>query len=529
MVGMLFIIGALLLILGTLLCMRDAHQRGNSILRFLFPLISLSYVQSHWQDVRWAVMCRIVGVAMLLLAVGLTVVRQPELLQDPFSLVLGTPPPSMAGSLRADLDGFVGAEEAIRRLMRADGNPRLSGRVHGRRFDYQRVEWIDGVLVARQGEGFLPDLEVRIVFPEDPGPIRSRTVFHVIPGDQQVPEVYLTWREPGASHPETLIVRTGYRMELQLAPLDRHMLSGFMRLILPDPERSFLSGDFRAYRSHLRHQDGRVDLSFDHPDTLEYAVGQFLDTQYPDGAIAGLVFHGTELRRASGTGSTTALVTLRDGRVEERSIGLERTEVGWTIRPGTMETRVLEGAQRARARAADQPEAAGEDEVMLPPRAVAFADLADYAGSAATIIRVDGTRQQGILRGMRRDRVFLEASVGSGTIEFFVTERELAEVILSGGQRLLIEGRETAGEAQPAVTPVQPDAPSQEQEQDKVLPWQEFEGKVVRIVTTEGRARTGVLTRVEPRQLTLEVNIGSGVLEYFYRPSEISTLERVER
>src|SRR5690606_8588604 len=54
-------------------------------------------------------------------------------------------------------------------------------------------------------------------------------------------------------------------------------------------------------------------------------------------------------------------------------------------------------------------------------------------------------------------------------------------------------------------------------------------GRLVRITGHDGRSRTGVLSAATATQLTLEVPVGSGTLEYYYRPEEVDALEQVTR
>src|SRR5690606_24646107 len=132
------------------------------------------------------------GVALLLLGAGLMVARDPLLLSQPGRLFGAATAPVMAGSQRAELNTYVGSEEAILLAIRNDANPHLTGRVNNRDFRYDRVELVDGVLSVQQGEGFIPELEVRILLPENPLPLRERRTFYVRPGDEQAPEVHLS-------------------------------------------------------------------------------------------------------------------------------------------------------------------------------------------------------------------------------------------------------------------------------------------------------------------------------------------------
>jgi hypothetical protein len=536
MAGAMLLLGVTILVLGTMALMRDAAGRGHSPLVFLLPLVGLPYVQENWQEVWWAALLRVFGVALLLLGAGLMVARDPLVLEQPSRLFGAGSNVVLAGSQRAELNTFVGSEEAILLAIRNDDNPHLTGRLNGRDFHYQRVELVDGVFSAQQGDGFIPELEVRILLPENPLPVRERKSIYVRPGDEHPPEVHLSWRNPGQDLPETQIITGGYRMELHLAPLDRYQLSGFMQLILPDTRHSFLSGEFIASTNRLRYVNGNVDLSFDHPDTLNYLVDQYLAGQFPSGMVRQLDILDTTLRRREGTGTSHVRIALTNGRVEERVLQMERTEVGWVMRPGSATVTVLEAGEQGEMRLATPSRAvpARQETVADVPAPVAlpFAELLRFSGQQVTVLRASGEPQQGIVRGMQRGRLVLETTVGSGTLEYFVEQADLVGLRLASGQQVtVLDGARTdpLPAPAPAIAPAADVAEATSSEQAEPSPHAGLVGRMVRITSHDGRSRTGVLSAATATQLTLEVPVGSGTLEYYYRPEEVDALEQVAR
>ncbi|MBZ2187636.1 hypothetical protein K8B33_00875 [Alcanivorax sp. JB21] len=564
MTQVMLIIGLTLVLLGTFGLMRDIAAKGRSALVFLLPLAGLRHVQENWSDIWWAALMRVFGVALILLGLGLAVARDPQLLHEPqrvFGATGGGQEGVLAGSQRAALNAFVSSEEAIRIAIRNDANPRLSGSVNGHTFQYDRAELINGVFSAQQGEGFIPDLEVRILLRENPMPITQRRTLLVRPGDEMPPEIHLSWREQGRDLPETLIITEGYRMELHLAPLDHNQLTGFLQLILPDTRRSFLSGDFTAHTNHLRYLGNQVDLTFDHPDTLNYLVREHLRGQFPEGMISRIEVLDTRMQRREQTGSSRVRVTLRNGRVEERLLRLERSSVGWAMRPGATEITVVEAGERGDLRlitAAPQRKAsdseAGAAVPPPPPITRSFTDFGEYTGQQVELLRVDGSRQTGIVRSVNSDRLMLETTVGSGSLAYTVTSEELVMLQLSSGQQVYAEGHAPPGPAatQQSVTlapektaqqgtaderaldesamderATEADQPASTALSDEHQQYKKLIGRQVRISGHDGRVRTGVLRNVDDRQLTLEVPVGAGALEYYYRPDEIANLEQV--
>ena len=507
----LLLAGLALFVTGTLYCMREARDTDGAPGAFLLPLASLSWVRTQWDRVRWAALCRLAGVALLVVGAAMLVLRQPEVLENPRQLFAASAPQELAGSRRLDLTSYVSAEEAIRVAIREDANPELSGRVLGQDFLPERVQLVDGVLSIRQGEGFFPDMEVRILFHEDPLPVSARTTFRVRPEAEQPPEIHLSRRERGSAYPETTIIRSGYRMEMQLAPLG-DQLTGFLQLILPDEKRSFLSGDFNAYTSNLRYRDGRVDIAHDHPDTLEHVARSYLEGRFSSGTIRSLEFADTRMESIRGSGRTMARLELDGGHVEERELVLDRTDVGWVVRPGASRSRVLK---------------AGDEEIGEDAReamdTIAFADLELFRGERLTLIRQEGDPRTGVLHQMDEERVYLQARVEGSTLELQVPREELAGVLLPDGeQRILEEVARAQAEREERASEAQGVS---EDATEQVRDWEALEGSRVRIHTVEGRTRSGTLVEVRDELLTLEVRAGAGTMRYFFHPDEIESLE----
>ncbi|WP_111656829.1 hypothetical protein [Isoalcanivorax indicus] len=537
MIEATLIAGLTLVLLGTLALMRDIAGRGRSPLWFLLPLVGLRYVQEHFAEVWWAALMRVLGVALVLIGLGLALVRDPLLLQSPLRLFASEQGvPMLAGSQRADLNTFVSSEDAIRIAIRNDDNPRLSGNLNGQPFVYDRVELVNGVLTAQQGDGFLSDLSVRIMLHQDPLPITQRRTVLVRPDDPSPPEIHVSWRTSDSELPETRIIRSGYRMELQLAPLDNNRLTGFLQLILPDTRRSFLSGDFTAHTNRLRYVDGRVDVTFDHVDTLNYLVREHLHGQFPEGAVQEMRILETRMQRRESTATSRVRVVLFNGRIEERLLHLTRAEVGWSVRPGRAEVIVIEeGEQGGLRRVESAPRSTHKEEASAPPRPITqpFHALDQYEGRQVRMTRTDGSRQTGIIRGMSRERLLLETTVGSGTLSYAVSADEVRMLELADGQRIYIEGSGPVPDEQGVPEQTQEETPDGAADSaaadapEEALPFSEYLGRQVRVHGRDGRQRTGVVTHIGSSQLTLEVPVGSGTLEYYYRYDEIADLEQV--
>ena len=514
--------------------MHEAASRGQSALFFLIPFASLGQVQRHWEEYRWWALARVA--ALLATAVGLALLflTQGSLIPGIADLP-GTPQSGqvLRGDQRAQSTAFVSSEEAAMLSVKGEGKP-LSGRLHGRDFHYQRVALIDGVLTISQGGDFLPDLEVRILIGWDADSITERRTLLINPSDNNGPVVHLSWKPKDKDYPETRIFKQGYKLQLTLAPLDKEQLTGSLVLIMPDSYKSYLVGDFTAYTNHLRYRNGKVDLHYDHEDTLAHVGRQYLQTQFPEGAIDSIHIEHVEMHRSEGTGKVLARVSLVNGAIEERSLGLEKISVGWSVVPGSMTVSQLQAARPGGVQLVQPGQQKARVEVVTPePITVSFPELVAYQGQQVTLSLLPQGSLQGVVERVGTDRLWLQTAVGSGSVERTVEARNLKSLLLPNGQTVtLTQSGEQPGETTPATSPSpapasQPAQPVEDEDavsRAELPELQTLVGKKVE-VTANGNTRRGVLKDVQGDHLTLSVPMGAGNMEYFYDLDSITHLE----
>lgn len=535
MAELLIIVGVSALIITTLGLMHEAGSRGHSSLFFLVPLVSLGQVQSHWEYYRWWALGRVAAVLTTAVGIGLFVVTGGSLAGDasvkPVSSQSGQ---VLRGEKKASSTAFVSSEESALLVVARQGK-RLTGRLHGETFRYDRVALIDGVMTLSQGEGFLADLEVRILLGWNPEDITERRTLIVGPSDEDGPVVHLSWKPENQDYPETRIFDGGYRMELALAPLDTGQLSGSLVLVMPDSFKSYLAGDFTAHTNHLRYRNGQVDLYFDHEDTLAHVAEEFLRTQFPEGAVSTIEARHVTLRRTENSGQVMAVVELRNGAVQERTVRLEKSDVGWAVVAGSMETRVTTAAKEGglelvtpSAEKPAEPERAAPEPIMQT-----FPELVAYENQSVVLETTGGRTLEGVLRKVDGDRLWLVMNVGSGNVERSVGADELQSLTLSSGQRVMltVPGGDQSAADEPADSPSTPShvesAPAEPAEQAPVAnsELKALLGKNVTIEANEGPSRTGILQAVADDHLTLSVPLGAGNMEYFY---DIDSIRHIE-
>lgn len=546
MASTLLIIGLTLFLMGTVMLAMDAQHRGRSSLMFALPFAGASYIHHFWSDVWLPALMRVIGISLIVVSVAVAVAQDPQVLEQPrrlFGVAVGG---DMVGSKRTEINTFANSQEAVLLAIRSDDNPLLTGRLRGKEFTYKQARLVNGVLSVQQGEGFIPEVEVRILLDLDPALITNerKTIF-VQPSDEIAPELQITWRDGPEGVPHSEIVRRGYQMELQLTRRDRQTLAGFLQVILPDPDRSYLSGELTVRTNYLRYVSDRVDLTWDHPDTLEYVGRQYLETQFPENTIRQLKFGDTRLLMSESGGVSTATVELINGRIEQRSLQFDRADIGWAVRPGTMQTTVLQEAADSTLRLVQPGVNTSRSQAVVevpPPVTVAFAELETLNGRSVKVFQRDGRVSEGILRGIRRNRLMVESIVEGGTVELSYAEADLSHLQLASGQQVLLSGVEAIQspvveqstrplEPAPAAEPVQPQVVQESAavKAEGTAVYAALLGKQVTITSRDTRTRTGVLTAVTERELTLTVRVGAGNLEYFYAPSDIVSIEESGR
>lgn len=537
MAELLIIVGVSALIITTLGLMHEAGSRGHSSLFFLVPLVSLGQVQSHWEYYRWWALGRVAAVLTTAVGIGLFVITGDSLAGDvSVQSASSQSGQVLRGEKKASSTAFVSSEESALLVVGGQGN-RLTGRLHGEIFRYERVALIDGVLTLSQGEGFLADLEVRVLLGWNPEDITERRTLIVGPSDEDSPVVHLSWTPENQDYPETRIFEGGYRMELALAPLDTGQLSGSLVLVMPDSFKSYLSGDFTAHTNHLRYHNGQVNLYFDHEDTLAYVAEDFLKTQFPEGALRQVQAQHVTLRRAQSAGKVMAVVELSNGAVQEREVRIEKSDVGWAVVAGSMETRVTTAPQKSGVElVAPNFEKSTETQPKAQePITLTFPELVAYMNQSVLLETTGGRQLEGVVRKISGDRLWLVMNVGSGNVERSVGAGELKSLTLSSGQQVLLMPPESDQVAAPPSVEVEsstvpqavPDSVSAEpvEEPAAVSQIKALVGKNVTIESNEAPKRTGVLQSVADDHLTLSVPLGAGNMEYFYDLDSIRHIE----
>ena len=245
-----------------------------------------------------------------------------------------------------------------------------------------------------------------------------------------------------------------------------------------------------------------------------------------------------QLRRAEATGQVMSRVVLTSGAVEQRHVRLEKSEVGWAVVPGSMETRVItpprEGSATLRSPVFEEP--ASEEVQALPPVEKTFPELVAYVDRTVLLETRSGRELEGVLRRISGDRLWLVMNVGSGNVERSVSAEELQSLTLPNGQRVDLVSEDDGSDEAEVVYDSERRAEQQSEQATKVdEPVAEISAKLKELRALVGQSvtitasgvvtRTGVLQAVTEDHLTLSVAMGAGNIEYFY---DMNSIQKVE-
>ncbi|MFZ5756241.1 MAG: hypothetical protein ACOY3X_05025 [Pseudomonadota bacterium] len=496
----------------------------------VFPFVVPLYYRRHWDDLRIAGLLQSAGLAMTVAGALMMIVQSghPEGLVDDRGSFL------LTSQLKQD-SGFVDSERALQLLVRRGPGSPVAGRLHGEPFRPDRVELIDGTLRLTQGQGFLPERELAVHFGEgglDPSAHVKRAI---APGAGDVPEVYMTWRDEDGN-PVTEIFRGGYRLELELAPLLRNKLSGYIQVMLPDRWESYVGGDILVNTSHLRYVGDEVDRHFDHDDTLRFIAEEYLRSRYNEGDIDNITFNNLVLDPLEGLGGTYADVTLKDGRVGHHVIKVAKNEFGWNVlQPESAAATAAAGFKDVysvlppeglvqQQRPVERVPAAPVVRKPPPEREVAFEQLDAYTGQGAVVELRDGRREQGVLRGLRKERLIVETMRASGVIEYTVSASELARIRLNSGEVIRMPGvapasaKPAAASAAVAAAAVAPVIIG-----DRNLT--PYMNRSVKVVASDGKTTFGIFRGLNKDRLVIETMVGGGKVDYNVPADQLRSID----
>lgn len=530
----LLLVGLALFLSGA--AMYFAHAARNEprwvLSSLLFPFVVPLYYRRHWNELYMAAFVQSTGLAMSL-AGGLMLAFQAD---QPAGLV-EQHSGLLSASARVSDSGFVDSDRAMHVLVRHGPGTPLAGRVHGHAFDPDRVEFINDTLRLIEGPQFRPVREIAISFPPGSIDIAEGAKRAFAPDGENLPEIRVSWLDE-QGQPETEVFRGGYRLEFEMVPLVRNRMAGYVQMTLPDRLESYVGGDTMIITSHLRYVGEDVDRNWDHEDTLRYVGEEYLRTQYPTPDIESVTFSNMAMDSIEGHGEATAAVTLKDGRVGNHVLILGKREQGWYVRaPETaaateaagykpIYSAIVQVAAAPRVEATRLAAASAQAAKKVVERTLDFEQLATLSGQGAVVEYRSGRREQGVLRGLRKDRLVLEAMKAGGVVEYLVSAGELSLLRMNSGDVIRLTGAESSTTAAPAPAAAMPSAPATAQplivgDQDI----SKYLNRSVKVVATTGKTTTGVLRGVSKDGLVIETLVGGGKMDFIVPVDQFASID----
>jgi Domain of unknown function (DUF4190) len=129
-------------------------------------------------------------------------------------------------------------------------NQAAAGKVHGKDFTVESASAQNGIIILRQGQIALPDLQVMIfTFVKNNQGLAGKN-YDISPANsdltqKNMPHVRLLWREEGSATNKIQIFGKGFAMKLQLGSPDAAgKIPGKIYLCYPDDQHSYVAGSF---------------------------------------------------------------------------------------------------------------------------------------------------------------------------------------------------------------------------------------------------------------------------------------------
>lgn len=152
----------------------------------------------------------------------------------------------------------------------------VQGTVFGQRFVAQHAEFDGKVISLRENPADEFASEIQINLASRPQlTLNSGLFVDVLPDDvHEVPSIEINWYSYELGQRQSTLVTSDYTLRLALNSQPPNELVGELYLSLVKAQNTTVSGTLEVKSNQLRYQGRQVDLSYDHPETLEYLIQQ---------------------------------------------------------------------------------------------------------------------------------------------------------------------------------------------------------------------------------------------------------------
>lgn len=424
----LLLTGIAFFLVCTLLFLRHAFANtlGWGLAGLLVPPSALLFYTAHWNHHKRLALLHLASALWLLLTVALWVRAHPHALEGPGLAWLRDrwAPAFAQRPLVIAPEDFV-SERELQPYLHGRRHP--GGMILGEAVAFIRTTLVDGVLRFKSDEEVFARVEVAIPL-EHITLVAGENLLTFTPESTDSPQVQVTYYPEGSRVPEVEIFTHRFWLELLVSVREGLMYTGYIKLRLPDEQRSFLAGEFRAYTRDLRFDGDEVDRFFDTNATIEYVAEQYLVNRLGN-QLAGIIgfqdtFYQTVLEQP--TGRTEARLRLTDGSEHVVRVGLLKGSEGWVVDSGP----TAELINALRTLSSDPASAIRALPVRERLQQIDPARVDDLVGRAVVIVTRDGRQRSGIIREVDQHNVTLVSALDGGTVGMLVKRRDITELTL---------------------------------------------------------------------------------------------------
>ena len=473
-----------------------------AIASFALPPIAWRLYRQDWQKSQYAAYAQLVGIALI--AIGFTLINVFSPLKEPQKSRHKTFESAIYGD-------YVKSDQAIRDNLQAEKNsPELNGRLHGQSFSYTRAEFDhNGVLRISQGDDFQPELEISIVFPQKPKLAKGRWKRTVRPHDTYAPSIYLSWlgEEGRVLHAQKF--NGGYSMDLMIKPEQFNRYTASLNLVLPDHEKSYAVGQLIIHSSRLRFTFDGLDTFHDSEETIEFIASENLRNTYGSYIKDIYGFQDTDISYRSGNGlaSTTVFLNMSAGGVKTLFMQFYKNSTGWYPDVKGIKDKLKEAVTVS---------------VNVPNHLRLPLNTRKSAPSVASTQPIKSTE----MPPASKQGAPLKVSALSEKLGTMPSSEEARDEVK--------QSNNTRAVKEPLAAPLKAKVDAEisiDITRDVSLiaaRLKPFVNKKINVLTHAGKVKTGHYVRIQRKQIVVEIELATGVIEYLTAFDKLKSIELVD-
>lgn len=424
----LLLAGVIFFLICTLLFLRHAFAStlGWGVAGLLFPPVALLFYALSWDRLKRLAVAHVGSVFLLVLACLLWVRANPFAFDDTrLTWLRDSWAPAFAETpMQIEPAQYVSERELLPYLQ---GSRHPAGYFLGEEVEFVRATFVNNIPRFKSDENVFSRMEVAILL--DKVALKTgENLLEYTPESLDSPVIHVTYYPEGVQVPEMKVYTRRYWMELLIAVKDGVVYSGYVKLRLPDRQRSFLAGEYRAYTRDLRFEDDEVDRFFDSNATIEYVAEQYLINRLGNQLERVEGFSDTFFQTAldNPTGRTDAKIRLVDGSQHQVKIGVMKGSEGWVVDSGpTADLIKALREMRAAPPAAIAPMPVRERLNLVHPD-----KLDSLVGQFVVISTRDGKQREGTISDVDQHNVTLALPMDGGMLGMLLKRRDITEVKL---------------------------------------------------------------------------------------------------